>query len=220
MAGCIQGHGLAVFPVEEEDAGFVVACIAGGHFAIQEGGGIERFAARFAMIMGTVAIGEEAQTVDYRQIFGSGVAVAGEEPADGAGAAAGEDDPFVICFSQDGIDALCFPDGDHVQGIAAAYDDGVHAHQFFFEGLLFRGAVDPYIQDKGFDGEVVAEVIPVVDAIGIVGGGRGQEAYPGSAFAGKGDHLFDEGFLECAAVGQDLSCRGICGCGTGLGQGR
>lgn len=220
MAGCIQGHGPAVFLVEEEDAGLVVAGIAGRHFAIEEGGGVERFAVGFAVIMGTVTIGEETQSVHDRQIFWSGVAITGEEPADGAGAASGEYDPFVIRFPQDGIDALCFPDGDHVQGIAAAYDDRVHAHQFFFEGLLFRGAVDPHTQDIGFDGKVMAEVVPAINAIRIIGGGGGQEADPGSAFAGEGDHLFDKGFLRCATIGQDLSNGCISRRGAGLGQGR
>jgi len=72
----------------------------------------------------------------------------------------------------------------------------------------------------GFDGEVVAEVIPVVNAIGVIGGGGGQEADPGSAFAGEGDHLFDEGFLESTAVGQDLFDRGIGRGGAGLSLGR
>ncbi len=46
---------------------------------------------------------------------------------------------------------------------------------YFFERSVVQGELLTHtIQDKGFDGEIVAEkVIPVVDAIGVIGGGRG-----------------------------------------------
>ncbi len=198
--------------VLEEDAGFVVAGVAGLHLTGEEGGDIERFAGGLAMVVGAMAIGQEPEAVDDGEGYGAGVTVAALEPANRAGAAACEDDAFVVGFPQDGVDALGFPDGDHVEGVAAAYDDGVHAHELLFEGLLPGRTVDPDRKPVGFYGEVVAEGVPIVDAIGIVGGGRGQEADLWVGFACEGDHFTDKGLLKGAAVGEDSADGGLGGC--------
>ena len=90
------------------------------------------------------------------------------------------------------------------------------------EGLLFGSAVDPDRKPVGFYREVVTEVVPVVDAIGVVGGGRGQVADLWVGFACERDHFADKGFLEGAAVGEDgagggLGCR-LEGCGEQVEQ--
>ena len=80
-----------------------------------------------------------------------------------------------------------------------------------FEGLLFGGAIDPNRKPVGFYREIVAEVVPVGDAIGVVGRGCGKEADLWVGFACEGDHFADEGFLEGAAVCEDGAGRGLGG---------
>ena len=127
MAVFVHGERLFVLLVLEDDPCLVVAGVSWLELAGEQGRDVERFAGRFAMIMGAMAEGQEAEAVDDGKGYGAGVAVATLKPAKGACAATGQDDAFVIGFPQDGVDALGFPDRDHIEGTAASYDDGVHA---------------------------------------------------------------------------------------------
>ncbi len=209
MAVFVEGEGLFILFVLKDDACFVVAGVAGLQLAGEEGRDIKGFAGRFAMIVRAVAEWKEAEAVDDREGYRAGIAIAALEPAKRAGAAAGQDDAFVIGFAQDSVDTLGFPDRDHVQGVASAHDNGVHVQQLSFEGLLIRSAIDPYGECVRVYGEVVTEAVPIVDPIGVVGRGCRQEADLRVGFAGKCDDLFDKSFLQCAAEGED---------GAGLGM--
>lgn len=81
MAIFFYGEGAFVLFVLKEDAGFVVAGVAGLHFTGEEGGDIEWFSGGLAMVVGAMAVGQEPQAVDDGEGYGAGVAVAALEPA-------------------------------------------------------------------------------------------------------------------------------------------
>lgn len=127
MAVFVEGEGSGVFFVLEDNACLVVAGVAGLQLSGEEGCDVKGFAGGFAMVVGAMAVGQEAEAVDDGKGYGAGVAIATLKPTKRACAAAGQDDAFIVSFSQDGVNALGFPNGDHIQGAAAAHDDGVHA---------------------------------------------------------------------------------------------
>ena len=81
--------------------------------------------------MGTVRVGEKAEAVAERVelVLVVGVGGAALEPAEGARAAAAEDDAGLPGLAQCGVDAVDAPDGEHVRRVASQDEDDVLADE-------------------------------------------------------------------------------------------
>jgi len=79
----------------------------------------------FTVVARAVAVGQEAETVDWRHAAGNRIGGALFEPADRSGAWAAENDARVPRFAQDDVDAPFAPHSKHAAGIAAADVDNV-----------------------------------------------------------------------------------------------
>src|SRR5262245_51362758 len=74
----------------------------------------------FAVVMGTATSRQKSQASQRTQSVGEGIGETLLEPADRAGAHAGEDDPRLPRLAQDFFHPPIFPDGNQALGVAAA----------------------------------------------------------------------------------------------------
>ena len=101
---------------------------------------VEGAAQLLVVEVGAGAAGQESKPVPHPfELRSEGVGDARLEPGVHTAARAGKDAPLVPGLPHDHVEAMDAPDGKHVRGVAAAYEDDVVAEDEFAEILRRPG---------------------------------------------------------------------------------
>ena len=181
------GHGLREASPLEPERRAVVRGEARGHPARPHEPAVGRAPLLLPVVMGAVAPGEESEAAQRLQFpRDHGVAEPLLEPAHGAGADPGQDDPLPPCLAEDPVDPPLPPQQEHVARLPAPHVDHVlpqhegpeAPRRRREEGEVRRAAAEPPegpVEPRGVERRVPAR--------------RAHEADPGPPPPGQGEHV-------------------------------